>query len=73
MVKKKALTGSWKTSVAGICMALSMLFGEASNLLDGKPETPVSIENVMFGLSALFMGLTARDNDVSSKQAGAEE
>ena len=72
MVKKKVLTGSWKTTVAGICMALSALLGEASNVLDDKPETKISIENIFIGLSGLLMGLNARDNDVTSKESGAE-
>ena len=73
MVKKKVFSGSWKTTTAGICCALSILFGEVSNLLDGKPETFVNIEQVFVGVSMLMMGLTARDNDVSSKKAGADQ
>jgi hypothetical protein len=74
MVKKKVFRGSWQTTVAGLCGALALVFREVSHALDSDPGTLVSIEDLFFGVSFLFMGWRARDNNVTSKQVmGAED
>lgn len=67
----KILT-SWRTSLAGIVPGLSILFLQASHLLDNDPKTVFDISVVLGAISAIMIGLVARDNVVTSKQAGAK-
>lgn len=65
------MKGSWKTTVLGICALLSAIGGAGTALLDGNPNTNVDITS----LTAAFAGLGllfARDNNVSSEDAGAK-
>ena len=63
---------SWKTTVAGILAALSLLIGEASKAFDDDPRTQPSVELILTGIAALGIGVFARDNNVSSEKAGAK-
>lgn len=59
---------SWKTTLAGLAAALGM----ASQTLEGPPWLKI----VGLGVSVLglaVLGMTARDNDVTSEQAGAKK
>jgi hypothetical protein len=67
----KILT-SWRTSLAGGIPGLSILFLQASYLLDSDPKTIFDISVVLGAISAILLGLAARDNAVTSKQAGAK-
>lgn len=69
LTKKK----SWRTTVAGIVAAVGILCTQIGNVLDKDPETVISWEAIMFALGALGVGWFARDNKVTSEQAGAGE
>ena len=65
---------SWKTSAGGIgamLIGLGMLGNVIKNFLTGEP---VSMEQVVIAIAAIsagFTGIFARDNDVTSEEAGA--
>ncbi len=63
---------SWKTTVAGILAALSLLIGEANKAFDDDPKTQPSVELILTGIAALGIGVFARDNSVSSEKAGVK-
>lgn len=67
------MSKSWKTALGGVVGALAILFTELNTLFDGKAETMPSIEMVMIAIGMLQMGLWARDNNVTSEQAGAKK
>ncbi len=64
---------SWKTTLAGIVAGLAMLFGEANKALDDDPNTNPSFEIIVLGLATMGIGVAARDNNVTSEQAGAKK
>jgi hypothetical protein len=68
-VVKKA---SWKTTTAGIVAALSILFHQANALLDEDPKTLFDVTQVTAAIGMLWMGISARDNNVTSEQAKAK-
>lgn len=67
----KILT-SWRTTVAGVLPAIIILLTEVNHLIDSDPTTKVNFYQVLSALSLLGLGMFARDNGVTSKQAGAE-
>ena len=64
---------SWKTTLAGLVAGLAILFGEANKALDDDPNTNPSVELILVGLGAMGIGFSARDNDVTSEQAGVKK
>lgn len=64
--------GSWKTTLSGLGPGVAVLLMQLSYLIDGKPETVVNFSEIAVALGVLFVGLSARDNSVSSEQAGAK-
>lgn len=72
----KNITVSWKTTTGGI------LSGVGAVLMASGPEQPVVIAGIEFNwkligglmvaIGTALIGLSARDNSVSSKDAGAE-
>ena len=62
---------SWKTTTVGILAGLSIILAQVSYLLDADPETVFSLEVVFGALGIMGIGLFARDNNVTSEQAGA--
>lgn len=60
---------SLKTTVAGVLAGIAILAPQALNLLNGEP---VSWDLVVAGLGALGVGVFARDNNVTSEDAGAK-
>lgn len=59
---------SWKTTAAGLAAVLSALAHIADGIANGKPiDWTVSIAGITSGIGLLF----ARDNKVTSEQAGA--
>lgn len=64
---------SWKTTLAGVLAivgaGISMI---ATPLLDGNPDTAALITEFLSIAAAGLVGLFARDNDVSSEEAGAK-
>lgn len=73
IIKKldKLMKGSWKTSLMGILSLLvaAALIGKA--VLDGDPTTQPDFDALFAALAGLGL-IAARDNNVTSKDAGAE-
>lgn len=65
------MKGSWKTTAFGILSALGIIATQVSYLLDANPETVFSIEAVFAALGVAGIGFFARDDKVTSEQAGA--
>lgn len=67
----KFLKGSWRTTACGVFLILGAIGNAGSALLDDDPKTNVDFKAtgaVILGGVAL---IAARDNKVSSEQAGA--
>lgn len=63
------MSGSWKTTVAGIIAIIVAVCGIASGIIQGTPiDWTVSIAAISAGLGLM----KARDNDVTSEKAGAK-
>ncbi len=66
---------SWKTSLSGIAALLVSIGALGKIIMDFVNGEPVSMEQIGFAVVAIsvaFTGLFARDNDVTSSEAGAE-
>ena len=63
---------SWRTSSLGIIAILTAVLGAAKALLDGDPATNVDYPALIATVSAGIGLLKARDNVVTSEQAGAK-
>ena len=67
------MKGSWKTSSAGIALIVAAIATAVAHQFDSDPNTIADwttvIGLVIGGVGALF----ARDNDVSSEEAGAKK
>lgn len=63
---------SWKTTAGGVVLFLSILFGELQHGFDDKEETQVNWNNIVAAIGALWLGYSARDNNITSKRAGAK-
>jgi hypothetical protein len=66
---------SWKTSLSGIAALLVALGALGKLIYDFVAGEPISAEQLsltIVAISAAFTGLFARDNDVTSEEAGAE-
>lgn len=66
------MTGSWRTTLAGIVVALAALFTAAGALLDSDPATNPNWTMVMAEVAAAGGLIAARDNGVSSESVGAK-
>ena len=72
---KKMAKGSWRTTAAGVLGSLMILMSNAVAVLDNDPATVINLQVVLAEVGTLAMGLglmAARDNGVSSEQAGAK-
>lgn len=65
MIKK-----SWRTTFFGLLYACFVLVGEAYMEFDNNPDTKINWTNVGEALTVLGIGFSARDDKVSSEQAG---
>ena len=65
------LKGSWRTSVLGVSLILLALIKFVVAAVDGDPKTNVAPADLSESLVAGWALLLARDNKVSSEQAGA--
>lgn len=63
---------SWKTTLAGIGLILSVIGTALAAQFDNDPNTKPDIEIVIGGLLGGFGLLSARDNKVTSEAAGAK-
>ena len=63
---------SWKTTAAGIVAALSIILHQANCYLDTDPKTVFDLTQVIAAFGMLWMGIAARDNNVTSEKAKAK-
>lgn len=66
---------SWKTTLGGaggLVVAAIALLTVVSGFLNGDPITLTQVIAVIGGVSTAVTGLSARDNDVTSEDAGAK-
>jgi hypothetical protein len=63
---------SWKTTAAGIVAALSIILHQANCYLDTDPQTVFDLSQVIAAFGMLWMGISARDNNVTSEKAKAK-
>ena len=68
----KLLGSSPKTTLAGVFAFVSTLALALSYQYDTDPNTIPNWESVFAGFGVMFVGLAARDNNVSSEKAGAK-
>jgi len=61
---------NWKTSLGGVVFFLFVLFQQINAEIDGKVETKADWNNVAAAVSVLWVGLMARDHNVTSEQSG---
>ena len=67
------MKASWKTTLAGILAIVGAgITLVAIPILDGNPDTAPQFAEFISIAAAGFVGLFARDNDVSSEKAGAK-
>lgn len=64
------MKASWKTTVAGILAAVSILCAQAGTLLDDNKDTNPSFSEIFAAFGLLGLGIASRDGDVSSENAG---
>lgn len=65
--------GSWRTTVAGLALGISILSSQISYALDDDPvNTKVDFKQVTEGIAAIGLGFAARDS-AESKKARAKE
>lgn len=68
----KSLTASWKTTIAGIVLAGSLILPELNKAFDDDETTNPDWNIIVAALGAGVLGVGARDSDVSSENAGAK-
>lgn len=66
------LFGSYRTTITGWLAGIAILIPQARALLDADAATEVDFTQVSLGLGMLGLGSLARDNGVSSEEAGAK-
>jgi hypothetical protein len=62
---------SWRTTTIGWLTLAGTLISGAVALLDGDPSTNPNVESIFVALTGVGL-LVARDNKVSSENAGAK-
>jgi len=63
---------SWRTSLGGAMAALAAIAPQFEKLLDGNPATVCDWNVVAGAVGIAFALFSARDNRVSSEDAGAK-
>jgi hypothetical protein len=66
------MRASWRTGLAGLFAGLSILIGQASAVVDSDPATNLDLSIVIATIAAMVAAFSARDNVVTSEQAGAK-
>lgn len=67
---------SWRTTTAGVLALIASLIPAAIALMDGDPATNINMNEVgaaLMGFFMAYMGVSARDNVVTSEQAGVKK
>jgi hypothetical protein len=62
---------SWRTSLFGILAGLSILISQVKTLLDKDPSTNIDISLIIASITGIIAAISARDNKVTSEEAGA--
>jgi hypothetical protein len=65
------MKGSWKTTMVGILTLVGAIVTGAIALLDSDPTTVVDLTTIIQAITGLGL-MVARDNKVTSEQAGAK-
>lgn len=68
----KVLGVSWRTSLGGLALILTTVAEAITVLTDNNPATVLNWERLIGGLVAGWALFKARDNMVSSEEAGAK-
>lgn len=63
---------SSKTTAVGVIGGLALILTQVWYQLDTDPTTVFELSKVIEGLGLMGIGFFARDNDVTSEQAGAK-
>jgi hypothetical protein len=61
---------SWRTTLSGVFTGIALLLGQALTLLDNDPKTNLDFTVIMAAFGMFSLGFTARDENVTSEQAG---
>lgn len=61
---------SWRTTLSGVFTGIVLLLGQALTLLDNDPKTNPEYTVIMAACGMISLGLSARDENVTSEQAG---
>ena len=69
---KQAAIKSWKTTALGVMAALGAALTAAAAYFDADPSTVPDVDGLITTGTLALALIMARDNDVSSKSAGAE-
>ena len=64
---------SWRTTALGILAGIGLILAQLKAVLDSDPATVFELEQFLAGLGALGVGWFARDNGVSSEEAGVKK
>jgi len=72
MLMRTIFGSSWRTGIAGLFAGLTILIGQASAVVDSDPATNLDLSIVIATVAAMIAAFSARDNKVTSRQAGAE-
>ena len=71
-IKEDGKMKSWRTTVAGVGTILASVGFALKAIFDGDPTTNVDFPVLVAGITAGIGLITARDNKVSSEEAGAK-
>lgn len=63
--------GSWRTTGLGVCTILAAVAAAGKALMDGDPSTNPDWGTTIAAITAGIGLIAARDNKVTSEQAGA--
>jgi hypothetical protein len=64
---------SWKSTALGIIAGLMIMLPQIGAVLDDDSETNPDYQQILAALSLMGVGIVARDNGVTSEQAGASK
>lgn len=71
-MKNWLTTGSWRTRILGLASLLTLVGAAAKALLDGDTATNVDWSVTGPGIGVAWAAILARDDKVSSEEAGAK-
>lgn len=64
------MKSSWRTTLSGVFAGIVLLLGQAQTLLDDDPKTVPEYTVIMAAIGMISLGWNARDEHVTSEQAG---